>query len=185
MRFVLRTGSDSAARADIAMLTALGLPGGGILSVGDTFVKVVPGDVPVANELHLPPSAFANGAGRPGSAVDASRAVVPRATNCTLMVNGSTLDEVPSELVGAPAMPGHRFPTSLGEVVVTSLSPAPSVLAAETHLSLLNAYDKDQDAHSKTTVPQLKNLGAEILARKYETQVCLSMSHNEICGYTE
>ena len=62
------------------MLTALGLPGGGVVSVGSTQVRVTPTDMQVPNELAVPAYAVVNGAGTPGSTVDVTRIVVPAAT---------------------------------------------------------------------------------------------------------
>ena len=41
--------------------------GGGVVAVGGTHVRVVPGEMRAPNELELPASAFANGAGNPAA----------------------------------------------------------------------------------------------------------------------
>jgi len=45
-----------------------------------------------------------------------------------------------------------------------------SVSEATTHLSLLEAYEKEKQRTHETSVAQLKTLGAHILAQKYETK---------------
>ncbi len=125
MRFVLREGSGTTARADVAMLAALGLPGGGIVRVGSTLVRVVPSEVGVANEMVLPPDAFRNGAGTPGSAVDVVRAVVPVATTVVMEVDGRPLGNVPMSLLSLPVRAGDTFATPDGMVMVRDVHPGP------------------------------------------------------------
>jgi transitional endoplasmic reticulum ATPase len=126
MRFVLREGSGATARADVAMLTALGLPGGGIVRVGSTLVRVVPSDVGIPNELYLPPDAFGNGAVAPGSAVDVRRAVVPVATTVNIARDGQPVGHVPSSLLSLPVRAGESYTTPEGVVTVRHVQPGPS-----------------------------------------------------------
>ena len=63
MRFVLRPGTSRTAKADPTLLATLGLPGGGVVKVGKTHVRVTPAEMSRLNELEIPPSAFGNGAG--------------------------------------------------------------------------------------------------------------------------
>lgn len=117
----------------MAMLTALGLPGGGIARVGNTHVRVLPGDVRSPNELLLPMFAFSNGAGEPGSVVDVGRAVVPLARMCQIAVDGSPVDSVPGDLLGLPVQQGEEYPSGAGRARIVDLSPGPcAVLAPET-----------------------------------------------------
>ena len=53
MKFVVRAGSDPEGRADAALLTAMGLPGGGVVRIENTHVLVRPGDVSSPNALLL------------------------------------------------------------------------------------------------------------------------------------
>ena len=76
MRFTIREGSGPAAVADATMLRALGLPHGGVISVGDTHLRVVGGDVNGPTDLLLPPQLMANAGLRKGASVDAKRAVL-------------------------------------------------------------------------------------------------------------
>ncbi|MDJ0790749.1 MAG: ATP-binding protein [Acidimicrobiia bacterium] len=128
MRFVLREGTGPHARADVAMLTALGLPGGGIVSVGETHVRVVPGSVRTPNVLELPPSAFGNGAGRPGQAVDVVRTVLPVATTVTIEIDGAEATAVPAQLIGVPVSSGDAFPLTDGTARIANVHPSPDVV---------------------------------------------------------
>jgi len=137
MRFVLREGSGPHARAEVAMLTALGLPGGGIVSVGDTHVRVVPAQVPRTNELQLPQSAFGNGAGTLGQAVDVTRAVLPSATSALVEVAGTQVATLPRELIGVPVGVGDTFTSPNGQIRITEVQPSPhAVLGPSTVTSL-------------------------------------------------
>ena len=53
MKFVVRAGTDPEGRADSALLTAMGLPGGGVVKIENTHVLVRPGDVASPNALLL------------------------------------------------------------------------------------------------------------------------------------
>ncbi|MEN8113985.1 MAG: ATP-binding protein [Actinomycetota bacterium] len=79
MRFIIRGGTDPTARADATLLAAMGLPGGGVVSVGKTHCLVSPGDVPTPNTLLMGPMAIANADVSLGQSVDVARAVVAQA----------------------------------------------------------------------------------------------------------
>lgn len=133
MRFVLRSTDSAVAQADVAMLTALGLPGGGIVSVGDTHVRVMPGEMRVANELALPPYAFENGAGAPGSTVDVSRVVAPAANRISLDSGDVPPEGAIRHLVGIPVSDGNRYTVDGREVTVTAVRPrSPAIVTAAT-----------------------------------------------------
>ncbi|MGI9584460.1 MAG: hypothetical protein ACR2N7_02605, partial [Acidimicrobiia bacterium] len=123
MRFVLRPGTGPSATADVAMLSAIGLPGGGIISVGETTVRVVPAQAERANELRLPARAFENGRVAPGQTVDVQRAVVPEATSVTITRGGEAVPAIPRELMGSPVQPGERFDASDGEITIDDVHP--------------------------------------------------------------
>jgi transitional endoplasmic reticulum ATPase len=128
MRFVLRRGEGIVARADVAMLTALGLPGGGMVSVGRTHVRVAPGEMPRPNELELPEDAFANGAVEPGAVVDVQRVVLPAASRVALHIADAEITSLPKELVSLPVKAGEQFTTSLGRATITSVDPGPAAI---------------------------------------------------------
>ncbi|MEN8234535.1 MAG: ATP-binding protein [Actinomycetota bacterium] len=79
MRFILRQGTDPIARADSTLLAAMGLPGGGVVSLGRTHCLVSPGDVPSPNALLVGPMTLDNADVSIGQAVDVTRAVVSQA----------------------------------------------------------------------------------------------------------
>ena len=78
MRLVVKVGGGPDAVADGVMLRALGLPGGGTVSVGDTHVRVVPGDVP-ASEIWVPAHVLENSGLRANAPAEVVRRVVPAA----------------------------------------------------------------------------------------------------------
>ncbi|MCL1592827.1 MAG: AAA family ATPase [Actinomycetia bacterium] len=132
MRFVLRQGTSTTARADATMLATLGLPGGGILRIGDTHVAVSPSEMRTINDIEISPSAFDNGAGSVGDAVPVMRAVVPAAASVQTQINGVPSQTVPVELAGVPVTAGERYRTEAGTIVVVSVEPSPTAVVTTT-----------------------------------------------------
>ena len=137
MKFILRAGSDPEGRADPALLTAMGLPGGGVVKVGKTHVLVRPGEVPSANALTLGPKTLANAGHRVGDAVDASRAMLPQARRVIVSPAEAKLDSrhLARSLQGIPVTAGDRVlarpaygegGTDPVELVVENVEPAPA-----------------------------------------------------------
>ena len=91
MRFIIRPGTDPLARADSALLSAMGLPGGGIVVIGDTRCRVSPGEVPGPNALTIGPLARENAGVSIGDSVDVVRAVVPQARR-VVVIGAERLD---------------------------------------------------------------------------------------------
>lgn len=91
MRFIIRPGSDPVTRADSALLTAMGLPGGGIVALGSTHCLVSPGDVPGPNALTVGPLVRENAGVSVGDSLDVVRAVVPQARRVVIL-GGEPLD---------------------------------------------------------------------------------------------
>ena len=110
MRFTVRPGSDPLAAADRTLLAALGLPSGGVVSVGSSHVLIRPGNVPEPTALLLGPAAMANAGVTAGQVVDAKRALLTSAWRVTLA--GETLPSEPRALVhalqGRPVTAGDR-----------------------------------------------------------------------------
>ena len=79
MRFIVQPGSDPVAHADSALLTAMGLPGGGVIALGETHCQVAPGAVPSPNALLVGPRTRSNADVEYGAAVNVERALVPEA----------------------------------------------------------------------------------------------------------
>lgn len=133
MRFVLRSTDDVVAHADAAMLAALGLPGGGVVRIGTTQVRVTPRDMKAPNDLAIPEFAFTNGAGHHGGAVDVTRLVVPQAARVYLEREGNPVDSMPRDLISLPVAAGDRFPTADGVVTVLLVEPeSPAIVTAGT-----------------------------------------------------
>ena len=110
MRFTVRPGSDPLAAADRTLLAALGLPSGGVVSVGSSHVLIRPGSVPEPTALLLGPAAMANAGVEAGQVVDVKRALLTSARRVTLA--GETLPVEPRALVhalqGRPVTTGDR-----------------------------------------------------------------------------
>lgn len=115
------------------MLAALGLPGGGVVRIGTTQVRVTPRDMKAPNDLAIPEFAFTNGAGHHGGAVDVTRLVVPQAARVYLEREGNPVDSMPRDLISLPVAAGDRFPTADGVVTVLLVEPeSPAIVTAGT-----------------------------------------------------
>lgn len=124
MRFTLRAGTDPTATADRAMLAALGLPAGGVVSVGDSHVRVLPGKVPVATTMLIGPTALANAGLSTGVSADVKRVVLPAAS--TLVIDPLPADPrvFLAESNGLPVTPGDR----VGDHTVRAVLPGPAAV---------------------------------------------------------
>jgi SpoVK/Ycf46/Vps4 family AAA+-type ATPase len=79
MRFIVQPGTDPVAQAAAPLLTAMGMPGGGVIALGETHCLVAPGEVPSPNALLVGPRTRSNAAIEYGSSVNVERAIVPEA----------------------------------------------------------------------------------------------------------
>ena len=79
MRFIVQPGTDPVAHADAVLLKAMGMPGGGVISLGETHCLVAPGTVPSPNVLLVGPRTRSNAGIDYGSSVHAGRAMIPEA----------------------------------------------------------------------------------------------------------
>ena len=84
MRLTLRPGTDEVARADADLLSAMGLPGGGVVRLGRTHALVSPGVMSSPMELTVPAEVMANSGLAAGSSVDVVRAKLPAAIRVVL-----------------------------------------------------------------------------------------------------
>jgi transitional endoplasmic reticulum ATPase len=140
MKFVIRAGTDPEGRADAALLTAMGLPGGGVVKVESTHVLVRPGDVASPNALLLGPRSMTNAGVRPGDARDVKRALLPEANRVELSPTDETLDarHLARSLQGLPVTIGDRVMVRSAyhddgspdevELVVRAVDPGPAGL---------------------------------------------------------
>ena len=79
MRFIVQPGTDPVAHAESGLLTAMGMPGGGVIALGETHCLVAPGDVPSPNALLVGPRTRSNAGVEYGAAVNVERALIPEA----------------------------------------------------------------------------------------------------------
>ena len=110
MRFIIRSGSRSQARADSSLLAAMGLPGGGVLRVGGTHVLVTPGEVATPNTLRLTELQMANANLSEGASIDATRAMLTTAARGVVSATDAPLDarHLARSLEGIPVTVGDR-----------------------------------------------------------------------------
>ncbi len=92
MRFIVRPGVDPSATADPALLRALGLPGGGVVSLGHTHCRVMPGDVPSPTAILVGPRTMRNAGVSNGASVDVKRAPLSEASRVSVSQTDVELD---------------------------------------------------------------------------------------------
>jgi len=109
------------------MLAAMGMPGGGVLKIGSTHVRVVVGSVSPVNAIELPASALANGAGSEGSTVDGDRVVPHSAVSVTIDQPLAS----PRSLVGLPLTADDELNIEGGTVRVVDVSPGPVAVVTQ------------------------------------------------------
>ncbi|MPZ51913.1 MAG: AAA family ATPase [Acidimicrobiia bacterium] len=111
MRFTIRNGSDPVARADPTLIKALGLPYGGVVSVGNTHTLIKGGDVSDPTGLEMGETTLVNSGLRIGSSVEVTRAVLP--TTSFVHIRGEELPVEPIILArtlhGRPVTSGDRI----------------------------------------------------------------------------
>jgi len=109
MRFTIRTGSDPVAKADAALIAAIGLPGGGVVAIGKTHLAVMPGDVTAPADLEVGPLGRSNAEVEPGASVEATRANLSRAQRVILEdFGGFEARHVVRALQGRPVTTGDE-----------------------------------------------------------------------------
>ena len=140
MKFIVRKGSDPVGKADAALLTALGLPGGGIVSLGKTHVLISPGETTSPTAIMLGERTMANAGVSVGDTVDVKRALLPTARRVVISRIDAEIDarHLARSLQGIPASVGDRVEVQVGygkeksatsvEVEITSVEPEPSAV---------------------------------------------------------
>jgi hypothetical protein len=111
MRFTLRIGTEAEARADGTLLTAMGLPGGGVVAIGSTHVLVRPGETPAPSDLTLPEHVLANAGLVAGTTSDVTRATLPPAAQVVVAGEALPIDgrHLTRALTGRPVSNGDRI----------------------------------------------------------------------------
>jgi transitional endoplasmic reticulum ATPase len=84
MRLTLRLGTDDVARADGALLAAMGLPGGGVVRIGKTHALVRPGEVRSPTDLIAGAEIIRNAGVAAGASLDVVRVNPPPAQRVTI-----------------------------------------------------------------------------------------------------
>lgn len=140
MKFIVRKGSDPVGKADSALLTALGLPGGGIVSLGDTHVLISPGETTSPNAIMLGDRTIANAGLAIGDGVDVTRALLPAARRVVISRIDAEIDarHLARSLQGTPVSEGDRVAVQIGygeeksatavEVEIATVTPGPSAV---------------------------------------------------------
>ncbi|HDH26413.1 MAG TPA: hypothetical protein ENH00_09505, partial [Actinobacteria bacterium] len=153
MRFVITNGTDPVATADPTLLRALKLPDGGVVKVGNTHCKVVPGDVS-GSSLALGPLVRRNAGLELGSSVDVDRVAVSAAQRVGV-TGGEPLDtrQLARSLQGrvvsdgdaieASAAYGDSPPEETQAIIVESVTP--DGVGLITSSSLVNQVGTESD----------------------------------------
>ena len=110
MRFIVRPGSDPVAKADPTLLKTLGLPYGGIVSVGRTHALILAGSVSEPTAITLGPRTRANADLVAGDTVDVTRAVLSPAALVVLDTDEAIdATQLISAWHGRPVTDGDRI----------------------------------------------------------------------------
>ena len=135
MRFIVRPGVDPSATADPALLRALGLPGGGVVTFGETHCRVMPGSVPSPTAILVGQRTMQNAGVGNGDTVDVKRALLPEASRVSVTQTDVALDSrhLARSLQGIPVTVGdlvvvdgaYGEAEKLGDVELTVVSVEP------------------------------------------------------------
>lgn len=140
MKFIVRQGSDPVGKADSALLTAMGLPGGGIVALGKTHVLINPGETTSPNAIMLGERAMANAGVAIGDSVDTIRSLLPGARRVVISPLDAEIDarHLARSLQGSPISEGDRVAVQTGygeeadalliEVEIMSVTPGPAAV---------------------------------------------------------
>jgi transitional endoplasmic reticulum ATPase len=143
MRFTIRAGTSSNGIADPVMLRALGLPHGGVISVGKTHTRVTGGDTNDSTDLLLDDETMRNAALRPGSSVDVKRVILPVAQVVRFSEHQLEARVLARALQGAPVTAGDTISIDAGyfdgdtdlELTVTAVEPDIGVVGSTTRFA--------------------------------------------------
>lgn len=138
MKFIVRKGVDPLGKADPSLLSALGLPGGGVVSLGKTHVMVSPGETTSPTAIMLGERVMANAGVAVGDTVDVKRALLPPASRVVISKIDADIDarHLARSLQGIPVSQGDRVVVKVGygnetttttpiEVQITAVTPGP------------------------------------------------------------
>lgn len=130
MRLTIRSGTDDVARADGAILAAMGLPGGGVVRIGKTHTLVRPGSVPRPTDLLASPDTLRNAGLAVGASTEVVRVNPPPAQRVTIEgLSGGDSRHLARALHGRVVTVGDRIsvPATDGspgaELVIVAVAP--------------------------------------------------------------
>jgi transitional endoplasmic reticulum ATPase len=146
MRFTIRAGTNASAIADSVMLRALGLPYGGVISVGKTHTRVTGGDTSGATDLLLDDETMKNAELHVGSSVDVKRVILPVAEVVRFTEHKLEARSLARALRGAPITAGDHITIEAGyfdgtediELTVTAVEPDIGVVGSTTRFAIGN-----------------------------------------------
>lgn len=146
MRFTIRAGTSSSGVADSVMLRALGLPYGGVISVGKTHTRVTGGDTSGPTDLLLNEETMKNAELHVGSSVDVKRVILPVAEVVRFSEHKLEARALARALQGTPITAGDHITIDAGyfdgdediELTVTAVEPDIGVVGSTTRFAIGN-----------------------------------------------
>ncbi|MDA9359792.1 ATP-binding protein, partial [bacterium] len=144
MRFTIRAGTSASAIADPVMLRALGLPHGGLISVGKTHTRVTGGDTNGPTDLLLDDKTMSNAELRPGASIDVKRVILPVAGVVQFGEHQLEARVLARALQGAPITAGDHVTIEAGyfggdhdvDLTVTAVEPDIGVVGSTTRFAI-------------------------------------------------
>lgn len=144
MRFTIRAGTSASAIADPVMLRALGLPHGGVISVGKTHTRVTGGDTNGPTDLLLDDKTMSNAELRPGASIDVKRVILPVAEVVRFGEHQLEARVLARALQGAPITAGDHVTIEAGyfggdhdvDLTVTAVEPDIGVVGSTTRFAI-------------------------------------------------
>lgn len=144
MRFTIRAGTNASGIADPVMLRALGLPHGGVISVGKTHTRVAGGDTNGPTDLLLDDETMRNADVRPGASVDIKRVILPVAQVVRFSEHKLEARVLARALQGAPVTAGDTISIEAGyfdgdediKLTVTAVEPGIGVVGSTTRFAI-------------------------------------------------
>jgi len=184
MKFIVRKGADPAGKADASLLAALGLPGGGIVSLGSTHVTVVPGETTSPTAIMLGERTLSNAGVSIGDTVDVKRALLPPARRVVVSRIDADIDarHLARSLQGIPVSEGDLVAVKVGYgndasaapvvVRITAVNPGPSAVIGSGTVVHEVGEDTDDVVAQPTGSPSGEELTtARALLAGLETEV--------------
>lgn len=182
MRFTIREGADPVGQADSALLSAMGMPGGGVAKVGRTHVLVRPGRVTEPTALLVGPRTATNAGVDFGSAVNVTRANLGQARLVRLDADDLSLGSrhLARALQGGPVTVGDVIsvdpsygdhPAEPFEATVLSVQPDDAGLVGNATVVAPRTGGPEIVGHPEGTVAGDSPTTAEALLAGLDTEV--------------